>query len=92
MFRTSINRYLAHGTATDYMYDIARVPMAFTFEVCEIHTVSYDFYVYVIKLTNKSPYLYTDWQIYGDKTASLKDCFKMFNPVDHTTFNVCCHI
>ncbi|XP_057504207.1 uncharacterized protein LOC130787774 isoform X3 [Actinidia eriantha] len=24
--------YLAHGTATDYMYDIARVPMAFTFE------------------------------------------------------------
>lgn len=28
-------RYLAHGTATDYMYDVARVPMAFTFEVCE---------------------------------------------------------
>nr|GMD45236.1 mast cell carboxypeptidase A [Ipomoea batatas] len=24
--------YLAHGTATDYMYDIVRVPMAFTFE------------------------------------------------------------
>ncbi|KAK4351817.1 hypothetical protein RND71_027335 [Anisodus tanguticus] len=24
--------YLAHGTATDYMYDIARVPMSFTFE------------------------------------------------------------
>ncbi|KAG5542544.1 hypothetical protein RHGRI_022175 [Rhododendron griersonianum] len=50
--------YLAHGTATDYMYDIARVPMAFTFE------------------------------IYGDRTASSKDCFKMFNPVDHTTFNL----
>ncbi|KAE9458668.1 hypothetical protein C3L33_09416, partial [Rhododendron williamsianum] len=50
--------YLAHGTATDYMYDIARVPMAFTFE------------------------------IYGDTTASSKDCFKMFNPVDHTTFNL----
>ncbi|KAI8005021.1 hypothetical protein LOK49_LG08G00107 [Camellia lanceoleosa] len=49
--------YLAHGTATDYMYDIARVPMAFTFE------------------------------IYGDRTASSKDCFKMFNPVDLTTFN-----
>ncbi|XP_017980778.1 PREDICTED: carboxypeptidase B2 isoform X1 [Theobroma cacao] len=48
--------YLAHGTATDYMYDVARVPMAFTFE------------------------------IYGDDTASTKDCFKMFNPVDHTTF------
>ncbi|KAL7155632.1 hypothetical protein ABFS83_03G089200 [Erythranthe nasuta] len=25
--------YLAHGTATDYMYDIARVPMAYTFEI-----------------------------------------------------------
>ncbi|XP_047327337.1 carboxypeptidase A6-like [Impatiens glandulifera] len=49
--------YLAHGTATDYMYDIARVPMAFTFE------------------------------IYGDETASSKDCFKMFNPVDLPTFN-----
>ncbi|XP_021902708.1 metallocarboxypeptidase A-like protein TRV_02598 [Carica papaya] len=49
--------YLAHGTATDYMYDIVRVPMAFTFE------------------------------IYGDDTASSKDCFKMFNPVDQATFN-----
>ncbi|XP_004238422.1 uncharacterized protein [Solanum lycopersicum] len=49
--------YLAHGTATDYMYDIARVPMSFTFE------------------------------IYGDSTASSKDCFKMFNPTDITTFN-----
>ncbi|EEF52851.1 metallocarboxypeptidase A-like protein MCYG_01475 [Ricinus communis] len=49
--------YLAHGTATDYMYDIVKVPMAFTFE------------------------------IYGDETASSKDCFKMFNPVDLTTFN-----
>ncbi|KAJ8772735.1 hypothetical protein K2173_027912 [Erythroxylum novogranatense] len=49
--------YLAHGTATDYMYDIVKVPMAFTFE------------------------------IYGDPTASSKDCFKMFNPVDLTTFN-----
>lgn len=26
-------RYLAHGTATDYMYDVVKVPMAFTFEV-----------------------------------------------------------
>ncbi|KAL9262943.1 hypothetical protein AKJ16_DCAP11416 [Drosera capensis] len=25
--------YLAHGTATDYMYAIAKVPMAFTFEI-----------------------------------------------------------
>ncbi|CBI40708.3 hypothetical protein VitviT2T_026922 [Vitis vinifera] len=49
--------YLAHGTATDYMYDVVRVPMAFTFE------------------------------IYGDGTASSKDCFKMFNPIDLTTFN-----
>ncbi|KAJ9165869.1 hypothetical protein P3X46_020687 [Hevea brasiliensis] len=49
--------YLAHGTATDYMYDIVKVPMAFTFE------------------------------IYGDPTASSKDCFKMFNPVDLSTFN-----
>ncbi|XP_010935248.1 uncharacterized protein [Elaeis guineensis] len=50
-------RYLAHGTTTDYMYDIAKVPMAFTFE------------------------------IYGDLSASSKDCFKMFNPVDKVTFN-----
>ena len=26
-------RYLAHGTSTDYMYDIVKVPLAFTFEV-----------------------------------------------------------
>ncbi|XP_071925401.1 uncharacterized protein [Coffea arabica] len=50
--------YLAHGTATDYMYDVTKVPMAFTFE------------------------------IYGDGTASSKDCFRMFNPIDITTFNV----
>ncbi|CAL2232927.1 unnamed protein product [Prunus armeniaca] len=25
--------YLAHGTSTDYMFDIVRVPMAFTFEI-----------------------------------------------------------
>ncbi|CAH9073477.1 unnamed protein product [Cuscuta epithymum] len=25
--------YLAHGTSTDYMYDVGRVPMAFTFEI-----------------------------------------------------------
>lgn len=25
--------YLAHGTSTDYMHDIVKVPMAFTFEV-----------------------------------------------------------
>lgn len=49
--------YLAHGTATDYMYDIAKVPMAFTFE------------------------------IYGDEAASSKDCFKMFNPSDLTSFH-----
>ncbi|KAF6172440.1 hypothetical protein GIB67_006953 [Kingdonia uniflora] len=50
--------YLAHGTATDYMYDVLKVPMAFTFE------------------------------IYGDMEASSRDCFRMFNPVDLTTFNV----
>ncbi|KAI7733823.1 hypothetical protein M8C21_011694, partial [Ambrosia artemisiifolia] len=49
--------YLAHGTTTDYMYDVARVPMSYTFE------------------------------IYGDEKASSRDCFKMFNPVDHVTFN-----
>lgn len=49
--------YLAHGTSTDYMHDIVKVPMAFTFE------------------------------IYGDSSASSKDCFKMFNPVDEATFN-----
>lgn len=50
--------YLAHGTTTDYMYDIVKVPMPFTFE------------------------------IYGDEKASTSDCFKMFNPVDKTTFDV----
>lgn len=49
--------YLAHGTATDYMFNVVRVPMSFTFE------------------------------IYGDSAASSKDCFKMFNPTDHSTFN-----
>nr|TKW38384.1 hypothetical protein SEVIR_1G108600v2 [Setaria viridis] len=49
--------YLAHGTTTDYMHDIAKVPMPFTFE------------------------------IYGDEKASTDDCFKMFNPVDKTTFD-----
>ncbi|KAI9109090.1 hypothetical protein K1719_019713 [Acacia pycnantha] len=49
--------YLAHGTATDFMYDILRVPLAFTFE------------------------------IYGDGTASSKDCFKMFNPTDAFSYN-----
>ncbi|XP_057533040.1 metallocarboxypeptidase A-like protein MCYG_01475 isoform X2 [Amaranthus tricolor] len=48
--------YLAHGTATDYIYEIAKVPLAFTFE------------------------------IYGDESVSSKDCFKMFNPTDQTTF------
>lgn len=33
------SRYLAHGTATDFMYDVVKVPMAFTFEVCEIRTL-----------------------------------------------------
>ena len=33
-------RYLAHGTATDYMYDVVRVPMAFTFEVREMQSLS----------------------------------------------------
>ncbi|XP_027905014.1 carboxypeptidase A6 [Vigna unguiculata] len=49
--------YFAHGTATDFMYDVVGVPMAFTFE------------------------------IYGDGTASSKDCFKMFNPIDPATYN-----
>lgn len=49
--------YLAHGTATDYIYEVAKVPLVFTFE------------------------------IYGDESAAQKDCFKMFNPTDLTTFN-----
>ncbi|PNY16779.1 carboxypeptidase a6-like protein [Trifolium pratense] len=52
--------YFAHGTATDFMYDVVRVPMAFTFE------------------------------IYGDVTAPSSDCFKMFNPTDLASYNVCC--
>ncbi|KAJ9535066.1 hypothetical protein OSB04_un001862 [Centaurea solstitialis] len=49
--------YVAHGTTTDYMFDVAKIPMTFTFE------------------------------IYGDDKADVNDCFKMFNPVDHPTFN-----
>ncbi|KAK7409871.1 hypothetical protein VNO78_00244 [Psophocarpus tetragonolobus] len=49
--------YFAHGTATDFMYDVVGVPMAFTFE------------------------------IYGDETASSRDCFKMFNPTDLATYD-----
>ena len=33
-FWTCLSRYFAHGTATDFMYDVVGVPMAFTFEVC----------------------------------------------------------
>lgn len=33
-------------------------------------------------------YICCVYQIYGDSTASSKDCFKMFNPTDITTFNV----
>lgn len=36
-------RYLAHGTATDYMFDVVRVPMSFTFEVCKMQTLSAEF-------------------------------------------------
>lgn len=32
-------RYLAHGTATDYMFNVVRVPMSFTFEVCEMQSL-----------------------------------------------------
>ncbi|KAK7352180.1 hypothetical protein VNO80_17598 [Phaseolus coccineus] len=49
--------YFAHGTATDFMYDVVGVPMAFTFE------------------------------IYGDGTASSRDCFKMFNPTEPAAYN-----
>lgn len=49
--------YFAHGTATDFMYDVVRVPLAYTFE------------------------------IYGDGTASSRDCFKMFNPTDLASYD-----
>lgn len=55
--RTCLSRYFAHGTATDFMYDVVRVPLAYTFE------------------------------IYGDGTASSRDCFKMFNPTDLASYD-----
>lgn len=55
--KTCLSRYFAHGTATDFMYDVVRVPLAFTFE------------------------------IYGDGTASSRDCFKMFNPTDLASYD-----
>lgn len=77
-------RYLAHGTATDYIYEIAKVPMAFTFEVCEMMYFSdqvtwCDGFIYKFDL---------HLQIYGDESAPVKDCFRMFNPTDQTTFKV----
>lgn len=41
IFYPSFIRYLAHGTTTDYMYDIAKVPMPFTFEVSQ--SIVYNF-------------------------------------------------
>lgn len=29
----ALPRYLAHGTATDYMYDVLHVPLAMTWEI-----------------------------------------------------------
>lgn len=80
-------RYLAHGTATDYMYDVVRVPMAFTFEVCEMQTLLIKFLTASLSHLGLK-FFCIIWQIYGDNAASSKDCFKMFNPVDHITFNV----
>lgn len=82
-----IFRYLAHGTATDFMYDIAKVPMAFTFEVCEIRTLT----LWLLRAIWLFDIFCIDRQIYGDEAASSQDCFKMFNPTDLTTFNVCLH-
>ncbi|GAB2300443.1 hypothetical protein Dimus_034486 [Dionaea muscipula] len=79
--------YLAHGTATDYMYDIAKVPMAFTFEVCNR---SFGFNLLCslscfLLIRRHHSHFYP--QIYGDESASAKDCFRMFNPTDIATFN-----
>jgi hypothetical protein len=51
-------RYLAHGTGTDYMYEVLKVPMAYT------------------------------WEIYGDNDATYDDCFKIFNPLTRSGFEV----
>jgi hypothetical protein len=68
------------------MYDIAKVPMPFTFEVRQsIVSVwsSTELYGH-----NCTKLIFADIQIYGDEKASTDDCFKMFNPVDKTTFDV----
>lgn len=68
------------------MHDIAKVPMPFTFEVGQsIISVwsSTELYGH-----NSTKLIFADIQIYGDEKASTDDCFKMFNPVDKTTFDV----
>lgn len=91
-------RYLAHGTATDYMFNVVRVPMSFTFEVCEMQSllILYSWLRLCMRIISCSWLVLCmhitsciDYQIYGDSAASSKDCFKMFNPTDHSTFNVC---
>lgn len=34
--------YLAHGTGTDYMYEVLRVPMSFTWEIYGDATAPYE--------------------------------------------------
>ncbi|KAI4317027.1 hypothetical protein L6164_024940 [Bauhinia variegata] len=55
--------YLAHGTATDYMYDIARVPMAFTFEIYGDGTASSNDCFQMFNPTDLSSYnrVLNDW-------------------------------
>lgn len=84
--KTCLSRYFAHGTATDFMYDVVRVPLAFTFEVCisagPLPILYYQIWCGVLTSC-------IDWQIYGDGTASSRDCFKMFNPTDLASYDVC---
>lgn len=66
------------------MYDIVRIPMAFTFEVCLL-----DVPFFISKFDGGVLTSCIDWQIYGDGTATSRDCFKMFNPTDLANYNVC---
>ena len=72
------------------MFDIVKVPMAFTFEVCQV-IPHFPLEVLILKQPDpdKSASFFVVTQIYGDGAASSRDCFKMFNPTESGTFNVC---
>ena len=76
----------AHETMSNYMYDIAR------FQCCSplrsVNLLSLFIVVQNCMDTNSTKLLFADILLYGDEKASTDDCFKMFNSVEKTTFDL----